>query len=84
MGCNSETHHLHMCALRAQGKTDLIAELSDHPTVECRQCGARANGVENLCAAHLLDEAPNVEGGHGAVGLEEVGRPHEGSKQQEY
>jgi hypothetical protein len=59
---------------------DCIKSFSDHPTVECRKCGAKANSSKNLCAAHLGDTAPNVEGGHGFVGLEEVGKPHEGSE----
>ncbi len=80
MNCTCESHHMHICALKAEGKTDLIKSLTDNPTVECRQCGARANSVEYLCAAHLRDEAPNVEGGHGSVGLEEVGKPHAGSR----
>ena len=31
-----------------------------------------------LEAAHLGEDAPNVEGGHGSVGLDEVGKPHAG------
>ena len=69
MSCTCESHDMHMCALKAEGKADLIKSLSDNPTVECRQC-----------AAHLRDEAPNVEGGHGNVGIEEVGKPHAGSR----
>ena len=78
MSCDSKDHHLHMCALKRQGEVALIKSLSDNPTVECRQCGATANSSENLCAAHLGDTAPNVEGGHGVVGLEDVGKPHSG------
>jgi hypothetical protein len=80
MGCNSQSHNLHMCALKEQGKEDLIKSLSDNPTVECRQCGARANSLEYVCAAHMGETAPNVEGGHGSVRLEEVGKPHAGTK----
>lgn len=80
MSCDSENHQKHMCALKRDGQTDLIRNLSDHPTVECRQCGAKANSSENLCAAHLGDWAPSVEGGHGTVGIEDVGKPHEGSE----
>ena len=79
MSCDSGHHHMHMCALKRQGLDDCILSLSDNPTVECSQCGAKANSSENLCAAHLRDAAPNVEGGHGTVGIEEVGKPHEGS-----
>jgi len=78
MSCTEEKHGMHMCALKAAGETDLIKSLSDNPTVACRQCGAKANSSMNLCAAHLMDEAPNVEGGHGSVNLDEIGKPHAG------
>jgi hypothetical protein len=80
MNCDSENHQAHMCALKAQGRDDLIESLSDNPTVECRHCGARANSIENICAAHLGATAPNIEGGHGTVSLDEVGKPHAGPK----
>jgi len=79
MSCDDKNHQLHMCALKARGLDDRIKSLSDNPSVECRQCGARANSSEYLCAAHLGDSAPNVEGGHGTVDLEDVGKPHAGS-----
>ena len=78
MSCDSEHHQMHMCVLKRQGQDDCIKSLSDNPTVECSKCGAKANSSENLCAAHLGDSAPNVEGGHGSVGLEEVGRAARG------
>ena len=78
MSCDSKNHSMHMCALKRQEKFDCIRDLSNNPTVECRNCGAKANSVKNLCAAHFLQEAPNVEGGHGSVGLDEVGKPHAG------
>ena len=78
MSCDSEDHQKHMCVLKREGQADRIKSLSDHPTVECRQCGAKANSSEYLCAAHLGDSAPNVEGGHGTVDIEEVGKQHEG------
>jgi len=78
MNCDSKNHQKHMCALKREGQEDLIKSLSDHPTVECRQCGAKANSSEYLCAAHLGDTAPNVEGGHGTVSIEDVGKQHEG------
>lgn len=78
MSCDSKDHQMHMCALKRAGKDDIILSLSDHPTVECRQCGAKANSSEYLCAAHLQDSAPNVEGGHGTVCIEDVGKQHEG------
>jgi len=79
MSCDSKNHKMHMCALKRQGLDDCITSLSDKPTVECRNCGAKANSSENLCAAHLGDWAPSVEGGHGTVGIEEIGKPHEGA-----
>jgi hypothetical protein len=78
MSCNDENHRMHICALKMRGEEEALRSLTDHPTVQCRQCGARANSVENLCAAHLKEDAPNVEGGHGSVGLDEVGKPHSG------
>jgi len=78
MSCNCESHKMHICYLKSQGREDCIKSLTDKPTVECRQCGARANSLEYLCAAHLGEDAPNVEGGHGSIGLEEVGKPHAG------
>jgi hypothetical protein len=78
MSCDSKNHEMHMCALKREGQEDLIRSLSAHPTVECRKCGAKANSAEYLCAAHLGDWAPNVEGGHGTVDLEDIGKRHEG------
>ena len=78
MNCDSENHQKHMCALKREGQEERIRSLSDHPTVECRHCGAKANSSEYLCAAHLGDSAPNVEGGHGTVSIEEIGKRHEG------
>jgi hypothetical protein len=72
---------MHMCVLKEKGSTDLIRTLSEHPTVECRHCGAKANSLRYICAAHLGDNAPNVEGGHGSVGPEETGKPHAGKKE---
>lgn len=80
MNCDDKNHQMHMCALKAQGLNDCITALSDKPAVECRKCGAKANSSKNLCAAHLGEWAPSVEGGHGTVGIEDVGKPHEGSE----
>jgi len=81
MTCDSKDHSKHMCALKAQGLGDCIQALSDDPVVECRHCGAKANSIKNVCAAHLGGTAPNVEGGHGNVSLEDVGKPHAGVKE---
>lgn len=80
MNCGCENHQMHMCALKTQGRDDLIQSLADQPTVECRHCGAKANSIKNICAAHLGANAPNIEGGHGTVSLDEVGKPHAGPK----
>lgn len=78
MTCDSKDHSKHMCALKAQGLQDCIQVLSDKPLIECRYCGAKANSIKSICAAHLFDTAPNVEGGHGSVSLEDVGKKHAG------
>lgn len=78
MNCNSESHKTHICYLKAQGQEECIRSITDNPTVECRHCGAKANSLEYICAAHLGQEAPNVEGGHGSVSLDEIGKPHAG------
>lgn len=79
MVCKSKDHSKHMCALLAQGLDDCVAQLSDNPVVECRYCGAKANSIKSICAAHLGDTAPNIEGGHGSVSLDDVGKPHAGT-----
>ena len=81
MHCDSKNHSKHMCALKAQELTDCIIILSDKPVVTCKHCGAKANSVHNICAAHLGAEAPNIEGGHGFVSLDEIGKPHAGKKE---
>lgn len=78
MACDSQDHSKHMCALKSNGLEDCIRSLSDNPLVECKYCGARANSLKNICAAHLADTAPNIEGGHGYVDLEDIGKPHAG------
>jgi len=78
MRCNDKAHQQHMCSLKAAGRSDLIERFSSQPEVTCKHCGVRANSLENICAAHLQEQAPNVEGGHGSVDLTEVGKPHAG------
>lgn len=77
---DSKNHSNHMCSLKLQGRLDEVKKLSDQPTVECGHCGAKANSIQNICAAHLGCNAPTVEGGHGCVGLDEVGKPHAGPR----
>jgi hypothetical protein len=78
MSCNGESHKMHICYLKLQGQEECIRSITDNPTVECRHCGAKANSLQYICAAHLGQEAPNVEGGHGSVSLDEIGKPHAG------
>jgi len=76
--CKSESHNKHICYLKMQGSDDILRSVTDNPAVECRHCGAKANSLQYVCAAHLEEDAPNVEGGHGSVDLGEVGKPHAG------
>jgi len=78
MSCDDKNHQMHMCALKKEGLYEYVAKYSDQPTVQCRKCGSKANSSKNLCAAHLLDEAPNVEGGHGIIGFADIGKVHAG------
>ena len=78
MNCEIESHKKHICYLKSHGEEECLKSVTDNPQVKCRQCGAMANSSEFLCAAHLKDDAPNVEGGHGIADLEDVGRPHSG------
>ncbi len=49
MGCDGNEHNEHMCALKKAEKMELVRCLSDQPTVECGNCGARANRPDNVC-----------------------------------
>ena len=80
MGCTGKDHSKHMCALKAQGLEDCIKSLSDKPVIACKHCGAKANSIANICAAHLGATAPNTEGGHDTVSIADVGKPHAGVK----
>jgi len=76
--CKDESHNKHICYLKMNGLDDILKSVTDKPTVECRHCGAKANSLEYICAASLEEDAPSVEGGHGTVDVDEVGKPHEG------
>ncbi len=80
MGCECDKHYYHMCALKERGEHEEVKRLSSQPTVECRHCGSTANSIENICAAHLEENAPNVEGGHGSVNIANAGKAHAGDK----
>ena len=73
---DSEAHKKHVCYLKAKGLEQHIKILSKAPTIECHHCGAKVNCAEHVCAAHMGEDAPNVEGGHGMVGVEQVGKSH--------
>jgi hypothetical protein len=72
MSCDSSKH---MCVLKEQGLDDCIETLSDKPVVECRHCGARANSIRNICAAHFGERAPAGAGGQGLIGPAGAGTP---------
>jgi hypothetical protein len=76
--CKVEAHNEHICFLKMNGLDDILKKVTDNPTVECKHCGAKANSMQYVCAASLEEDAPSVEGGHGMVDVEEVGKPHEG------
>ncbi len=57
MECDPESHKEHMCALKAQKKTELIECLSRNPTVKCGHCGAKADRPDNVCDPVPLEEA---------------------------
>jgi hypothetical protein len=45
-----------MCALHAQGETETINKLAEKPSVECENCGARANDPQNVCSPRQLPD----------------------------
>ena len=49
MNCDSTKHKEHMCALGEKGDLEMIRCLSTNPTVECGNCGAKANDPQNVC-----------------------------------
>ena len=56
MACDTELHKMHMCALQAQGETETIKKLTENPTVECENCGARVNDPQNVCSPRQLPD----------------------------
>ncbi len=59
MNCNQEHHKMHMCALKSQNEDECIKSLSDKPTVECKNCGAKANDAKNVCDPKPLFKEPD-------------------------
>lgn len=55
MDYDSKDLKKHICFLSAQGAEGCIEKLSDQPLVECVHCGAKANSLRNVCAAHLVN-----------------------------
>ena len=51
-----ESHHVHMCRLNAEGRTDMVECLSSKPQYKCGFCGAKANFPENICDPNQLPE----------------------------
>ncbi|MHB9026365.1 MAG: hypothetical protein ACYC7E_19675 [Armatimonadota bacterium] len=51
-----EKHQGHLCVLRSKGLTDVIACVTDQPTVVCFNCGAEANSADNVCVPMPLDD----------------------------
>lgn len=47
---NPENHDVHMCELKAAGKTDEIARLQKNPKFVCGNCGVEASEEGALCA----------------------------------
>lgn len=78
MNCDPEAHKMHICQLKLKGKAEKLKQVTDAPTIKCRQCGTVANSSKYICAAHLKEEAPNVEGGHGVLGFSDIGKVHNG------
>jgi hypothetical protein len=73
---DSEAHKRHVCFLKAHGLDHQIKSVFDNPTMECRHCGAKVNCDEHVCAARMGEDAPNVEGGHGIIGMDQIGKSH--------
>lgn len=49
MACEAEKHRHHICSLTAAGDMEAIRRLQTRPTVECGNCGAKADNPENVC-----------------------------------
>jgi hypothetical protein len=71
-----EAHKLHACYLKARGLDHQNKNIFDNPTMECHHCGAKVNCEEHICAARLGEEAANVEGGHGVIEMDQIGKSH--------
>lgn len=55
MDCDTPDYHdLHICKLSKRGLHDEIQQRSQHPTVSCRKCGAKANQEQDVCKPEPL------------------------------
>jgi len=61
LSCSSKDHSKHMCALKLQGLGECIESLSNKPIVECKNCGAKANSIKNICLARLTESEPEED-----------------------
>lgn len=48
-------HRDHLCLLMEKGLTAEVARRTSNPAFACSNCGARANGREDLCNPRPLD-----------------------------
>jgi hypothetical protein len=55
MECDSVLHKMHMCALMPEN-AELAERLAENPTVECENCGAKANDPKNVCSPRQLPD----------------------------
>ncbi len=53
---DSDTHHLHICELKAKERCDEVRKLFEEtPHFACTNCGAKVSRAENVCAPKALD-----------------------------
>ena len=50
----AEEHAGHMCELESQQDWETITCVTGHPTVQCGNCGARANAARYVCMPEEL------------------------------
>jgi uncharacterized Zn finger protein len=46
---HEKQHSGHICELESQQEWDIIKKVTDQPTVQCENCGNRANSAKNVC-----------------------------------
>jgi hypothetical protein len=50
----AEEHPGHMCELESEQDWETIRCVTDRPTVQCENCGARANAARYVCMSEEL------------------------------